>query len=80
MAGFDPELDKEIFRKEAVFDRSRIVVSIKSYNEGIPKVQLARDLKDQETGEFKWGKLGRLSKEEIEAVIPMLEEVKDKLE
>ena len=80
MAGFDPELDKEVVRKEAEFERSRIVISLKSYNEGIPKIQIARDLKDQETGEYKWGKLGRLTKEEAQKVIPMLEEISKDME
>ena len=78
MAGYDKSLDKELFSKSADFERTKITVSVHSYNEGTPKVQLSRTNKRAD-GEESWSKLGRLTKEELEAVLPMLEEAKGSL-
>lgn len=74
MAGFDKSLDKEVFGADAKFETSKIRVSVMSYNEGIPKLQISRDRLDMESGEYKWSKLGRLTKEEAEAIQPLIEE------
>jgi hypothetical protein len=77
---FDKNLDKELFSKEAVFDTTKIVVSVYSYNEGTPKMQLSRLNLDQESGEFdRFAKLGRLLKEEAQAIMPLMQEALEKL-
>lgn len=76
MAGFDPELDKGLFEESAEFERTRITVAIKSYNEGIPKVQISRENKRAD-GEFSFAKLGRMTKDELEAVMPLLHKALD---
>jgi len=73
MAGFDKSLDVEVFGEEAKFETSKIRVSVMQYNEGIPKLQIARENLNPENGEWKWSKLGRMRKEEAEAVLPLIE-------
>lgn len=73
MAGFDKSLDKEIFGEEAKFETTKIKISVMSYNEGTPKLQIARENLNPEDGEWRWSKLGRMTKEESEAVLPLIE-------
>lgn len=73
MAGFDPSLDKELFKKEAVFDSTAVKVSVMQYNEGQKKLQLSRENMSAE-GEPRFAKLGRLTKQEAEAVLPLFQE------
>ncbi|MGM5483355.1 MAG: hypothetical protein ACQER9_00385 [Nanobdellota archaeon] len=70
---FDPKLDKEIFSKYVDFDNTRIIVAVKCYNEGTKKLQITRENMTQE-GETRFAKLGRMVKEEAEAVIPLMQE------
>ena len=44
-----------------------------SYNEGTPKVQIARENLDNNSGDWRWSKLGRMNKEEAKAVLPLIE-------
>jgi hypothetical protein len=75
MPGFDKSLDKELFTANAEFERGRINVSVMAYNEGVPKLQITRENKNA-SGEFTFTKLGRLSKEELEAIVPLIEKAK----
>jgi hypothetical protein len=74
MAGFDKSLDKELFGKEAEFETTKIRVSVMSYNEGRQKIQISRENLNPEDGEWRWSKLGRMTKEEAEKVVPLLQE------
>jgi len=78
MAGFDKSLDKELFAESVDFEKTRVTVAVFSYNEGTPKLQVTRQNKNAE-GEYSFTKLGRLTKEEVVAIIPMMEKAKDKL-
>ncbi len=75
MPSFDKSLDKELFSDSVEFARSRITVAVLSYNEGTPKVQISRENK-LASGEYTFAKLGRMAKEEVEKVIPLLEKAK----
>lgn len=75
MAGYDPSLDKKVFSEEAEFEQSKIVVSVFSYNEGTPKLQIGRERKNA-SGEYSFTKLGRMNKEEVEKVLPLIEKAK----
>lgn len=75
MPGFDKELDKELFSKSIDFERSRITVAVFAYNNGTPKLQLGRENKNA-AGEYTFNKLGRLNKEELIAIMPLMEEAK----
>lgn len=78
MAGFDKSLDKELWKESADFERSVISVSVMSYNEGAKKLQISRQSKKAD-GELGFAKLGRMTKEEVEAVIPLMEKAKEHL-
>ncbi len=73
MAGFDKSLDKEIFGEDAKFETTKIRVSIMSYNEGMPKLQISRENLNPDDGEWRWSKLGRMTKDETTAVLPLIE-------
>ena len=69
---FDKSLDKEMFAESAKFETTKITVGIYSYNGGEKKMQIARENMNQ-NGEWSFAKLGRMVKEEAEAVIPLMQ-------
>ena len=73
MAGFDKSLDVELFGEEADFETTKIRVSVMNYNEGRPKIQIARENFDVNLEEWRWSKLGRMTKEETLKVVPLLQ-------
>jgi len=70
---YDSNLDKSVFSKSWENDTGRLTVSIYSYNEGAKKLQISRENRDAEGG-FRFAKLGRMTKEEIESILPLLQE------
>jgi len=72
---FDKELDKELFSESVDFDKSTITVAVFSYNNGTAKLQLSRQNKNAD-GELTFAKLGRMNKEEVEKVMPLMEKAK----
>lgn len=68
---YDPTLDAETFKEVKEFDGSRITVGVFSYNGNAKKLQLTRENLSQE-GEWRFAKLGRMTKEEAEAVLPIM--------
>ena len=78
MPGFDKSLDKELFAESVDFEKTKVTVSVFSYNEGTPKLQITRQNKNAE-GELSFTKLGRMTKEEVVAVLPMMEKAKESL-
>ncbi len=69
---YDKELDVKLFTEEIEFEGTKIVVSIMSYNEGTKKLQVSRENQNAE-GVWRFSKLGRLTKEEAEKVIPAMQ-------
>lgn len=69
---FDPELDKNLFSESVDFEKTKITVGVFSYNESSPKLQLSRENKNAE-GELNFAKLGRMTKEEAEKVLPLMQ-------
>ena len=69
---FDRNLDKEIFSETAKFETTRIKVGVYSYNDGEKKMQISRENMNQD-GEWSFAKLGRMFKDEAEAVVPLIE-------
>ncbi|MEM2115924.1 MAG: hypothetical protein QW524_03070 [Candidatus Woesearchaeota archaeon] len=68
---FNQDLDKEIWNSEKVFyNRTKLIVSVRSYNNATPKIQISRCNKTNSGWSFT--KLGRLTKEETESLIEML--------
>lgn len=73
MPGFDKSLDAELFSKEKEFDRTKLRVSVFSYNNGPKKLQISRENKNS-NGEYSFTKMGRLSKQEMESILPFIQE------
>ena len=69
---FDKNLDKEIFSEVIQFETSRITVGVFAYNDGEKKLQISRENMNQ-NGEWSFAKLGRMFKDEVEKVIPIME-------
>ncbi|MBI4846772.1 MAG: hypothetical protein HY810_09950 [Candidatus Omnitrophica bacterium] len=70
---YNAELDHNLFSKSWESELHRLTVSVFSYNNGPKKMQISRSSRDSQ-GEFKFAKLGRMTKDEVEAVFPMVEE------
>lgn len=70
---YNPNLDESLFSRSWENESERITVSVYSYNQGIKKLQISRENKDDQGG-FRFAKLGRLTKEETEAILPLIQE------
>jgi len=70
---YDASLDQSLFSKTWENETGRLVVSVFSYNKAPKKLQISRENKTAD-GEYRFSKLGRLSKEEIEAILPYIQE------
>ena len=75
---YDQSLDQELFSKAWENDASKLIVGIYSYNNGPKKVQIRREPKADE-GRPTFAKLGRLTKEELQGILPLLQEALNKL-
>ena len=73
---FDKSLDKELFSETASFETTKIKVGVYSYNDGEKKLQISRESANQ-NGEWSFAKLGRMLKEEVEAVLPLLQKAQE---
>lgn len=69
---FDPNLDKKLFSETKEFETTRITVAVHQYNEGEKKMQISRENRNQEN-EWNFAKLGRMFKDEAEAIIPLMQ-------
>ncbi|RKY37056.1 MAG: hypothetical protein DRP78_02090 [Candidatus Omnitrophota bacterium] len=70
---YDQSLDECLFAKSYESELYRLTVSIYSYNKGVKKLQISRNTKDAQ-GEYKFAKLGRMNKEEVESILPLIQE------
>ena len=70
---YDSSLDERVFSKSWEDETRRLTVSVYSYNKGAKKLQITRENRDME-GEFRFAKLGRMSKDEVESVLPFIKE------
>ena len=68
---YDKSLDVEVFKEVKEFDGTRITVGVFSYNGGEKKLQVGRENQDA-SGEWRFSKLGRMVKDEAEAVLPVM--------
>ena len=69
---FDKNLDRELFSETASFETTRIKVGVYSYNDGEKKLQISRENMSQD-GQWSFAKLGRMFKDEVEKVIPVMQ-------
>ncbi|OGW91081.1 MAG: hypothetical protein A3D28_01770 [Omnitrophica bacterium RIFCSPHIGHO2_02_FULL_63_14] len=70
---YDSNLDEKLYSKPWDGDGTRIVVSVYSYNKGMKKLQISRESANAE-GEYRFGKLGRMTREEVEGILPLVQE------
>jgi hypothetical protein len=70
---YDRSLDEQVFTKAWENDTVRLTVSVFSYNKGAKKLQISRENKNEEA-EYRFAKLGRLTKEEVEGIAPFIQE------
>ncbi|MBU4342689.1 MAG: hypothetical protein KKG21_01630 [Candidatus Omnitrophica bacterium] len=70
---YDSSLDEQVFSKAWETDAGRLTVSVYSYNKGQKKLQITRENRNAE-GTLRFTKLGRMEKEEIEAILPLIQE------
>lgn len=70
---YDSSLDERLFSKHCETETDRLSVGVYSYNSGTKKLQISRERCDSQ-GEFKFAKLGRVTKEELESLLPLLKE------
>ncbi len=67
---YDKELDKQLWTKKVPVGNFYFEVSIMQYGEGAKKIQITRRITDGD----RWMKLGRLTGDELEALLPVLKE------
>jgi len=72
---YDSSLDEQLFAKSFDTEDGRITVSVYSYNNGAKKLQIVRENKDPE-GALRFAKMGRLTKNEVEGILPLIQEAK----
>ncbi len=70
---YDPTLDESLFSKSYESETQRLTVSVFSYNKGVKKLQISRENIDSE-GNSKFAKLGRMTKDEVEGLLPLIQE------
>lgn len=70
---YDASLDQQVFVKLWESDMGKITVSVFSYNNGPRKLQIVREVRSKE-GEYSFAKLGRLAKNEIQGILPLIQE------
>lgn len=75
---FDPNLDEEKFSETIEFEGSNIKVGVYSYNDGESKLQLSRERVNAD-GKTSFAKLGRMTKVEVEKVIPIIQKAIEKM-
>ena len=75
---YDSSLDKQLFVKSWEGPDSKISVSVYSYNNGVKKLQISRETRGPED-DWRFAKLGRMTKEEITAVLPFIQEASGQL-
>ena len=68
---YDASLDVVSFKEVKDFGDTRITVGVFSYNEGPKKLQLSRENKGA-NDEWRFAKLGRLTKEEAKEILPIM--------
>ena len=80
---FDKNLDQNLFSETKEFETTKLTIGVFSYNGGEKKLQITRENRNQQ-GEWSFAKAGRMNKDEVEAVLPLmgkaLEEMKKPLE
>ena len=75
---YDSSLDSQLFSKSWENEETKVTVSVYSYNNGPKKLQISRENKDSE-GASRFSKLGRMTKEEFQGILPFFQEALEHL-
>jgi len=70
---YDAKLDECLFAKSIENDLGKLTVGVYAYNKGIKKLQIGRENSNPE-GELRFAKLGRMTKDEVAAILPLIQE------
>ena len=70
---YDSSLDKQVFAKSFESESTKVTVCVYSYNNGPKKLQISRENMDAE-GQWRFSKLGRMTKEELQGILAYLQE------
>lgn len=70
---YDAKLDEKLFSKAWEGDNGNITVSVHSYNKGAKKIQITRESANED-GQARFAKLGRMTKDELQGILPLLQE------
>ncbi|HLF18297.1 MAG TPA: hypothetical protein VI749_05300 [Candidatus Omnitrophota bacterium] len=68
---YEKSLDVETFKEVKEFEDTRISVGVFSYNEGPKKLQISRENLSVD-GEWRFAKMGRLTKDEAQEIVPLM--------
>lgn len=74
---YDQSLDQETFKETKEFDKTRITVGVFSYNGGAKKLQVTRE--NNQNDEWRFAKLGRMTKDEAKEIIPIMMKAVEKM-
>lgn len=75
---YDPGLDQKIFYETKEFENTRVTVGVFSYNNGEKKLQISRENVDP-AGEWRFAKLGRMNRQEVESILPLIQSALEKM-
>lgn len=75
---YDQSLDVAKFKETKEFEDTRITVGVFSYNEGAKKLQLSRENMNANE-EWRFAKLGRMTKEEAQEVLPIMKKAVEEM-
>ncbi len=76
---YDKALDECVVAKSWENEQEKLTASVFSYNKGTKKLQLTRENKNTK-GELRYAKLGRLTKEEVDGLLPLIKEIRTSME
>lgn len=75
---YEKSLDAEIFKSSQEFEDTKVTVGVFSYNGGEKKLQLSRENKTPQE-EWRFAKLGRMTKPEIQAILPLINQAVERM-
>lgn len=76
---YERDLDERLFSKPWESGPQRLTVSVYAYNKGPKKLQIIRENKGPQ-GDFRFAKLGRMTKQEIESILPLIQEALSRMD
>ncbi len=76
---YDKNLDVQLHAETKEFETTKITVGVYSYNDGEKKLQISRENRNMSTAEWGFAKLGRMTKDEVSAILPMVKKAIEKM-